>query len=97
MALLRRAEIRAKTGELAPALEDAAMAKAWAEAAGNTDHAVRADLWTALRRAEADPEEAARPLRAAVDAAAPLTSKLRAPTLKLLEDARKALAASAAS
>ena len=97
LALLRRAEIRAKTGELAPALEDAAMAKAWAEAAGNTDHAVRADLWTALRRAEADPEEAARPLRAAVDAAAPLTSKLRAPTLKLLEDARKALAASAAS
>lgn len=91
LALLRRAEIRARRGEHDAARSDARLAQAYAEAAKNVDHAVRGALWAALSGLALGESGSREALSEAVAQAAPHLDKLRAPTARLLEDARRAL------
>jgi hypothetical protein len=91
LALLRRAEIRARRGEHDAARGDAARAQAYAEAAKNVDHAVRGALWIGLCDAATGADGAAATLRAALGYAERERTKLRAPTARLVAQARGAL------
>nr|WP_240807109.1 AAA family ATPase [Polyangium spumosum] len=94
LALLRRVEICERNGDEEQAFRDATNARVIALENGNVDHAARATLWLALcaaRRAEPGAQDG---LRSAVEAASQAEASLRPPTRKLIEVARKLLAAS---
>ena len=69
----------------------AARAQAYAEAAKNVDHAVRGALWIGLCDAATGADGAAATLRAALAYAERERTKLRAPTARLVAQARGAL------
>jgi tetratricopeptide (TPR) repeat protein len=89
--LLRRAEIRARLGDPG-AHADAQLAKTRAEATGDVDLITRAELWSALHAAhpgEDDAAAASARLGELVRAVDEKKASLRAPTRRLLEEARR--------
>lgn len=92
LTLMRRAEIRSRMGD-AEAGEDALLARARAEQAGDQDLALRATLWSLVRRMNQGEESVRDELQQIISTADQSLSTLRAPTKRMLETARQTLAA----
>ncbi|MDI3289391.1 AAA family ATPase [Polyangium sp. 15x6] len=91
VSLLRRAEIRSRLGDPS-AIEDAELARSRAEATGDADFVARADLWLALHAARTGTNESAATMTRLRDVVRDVEGRqvsLRAPTRRLLEEARR--------
>ena len=93
VALLRRADLRALDGDDEGARADAESARARATAAGNVDQSALARLWLALHALRREGDAAKPALAELVASLEPMTTSLRASTLKKLAEARAALGA----
>ncbi|MBK9262495.1 MAG: AAA family ATPase [Polyangiaceae bacterium] len=91
VSLLRRAEILARMGDAA-ATDDAALARARAEHAGDTDLVTRSEIWALLHAARTGVPDATTKLADALTQIESSKPTLRAPTKRLLDTARQTLA-----
>ncbi|MDC0740179.1 ATP-binding protein [Polyangium mundeleinium] len=94
LALLRRVEICEQSHDEEQAAKDATTARVIALENGNVDHAARAVLWLALHAARCADPGARDELQKAVESASQVEASLRPPTRRLVDAARKLLAAS---
>ncbi len=91
VSLLRRAEIRSRS-EDAAALDDATLARARAEHAGDMDLVARAEIWTLLHAVRNGMPDAVARLTDALTNLENARPTLRAPTKRLIDTARQTLA-----
>ncbi|TKD12606.1 ATP-binding protein [Polyangium fumosum] len=91
--LLRRAEIRSRLGD-PRAEEDAAHARKRAESVADVDLVTRAEVWSALHHARNGVEGASVTLAEIVRTVDARQAPLRAPTKRILDDARRLVGSS---